>query len=385
MHRLLGLGAIILGTVVVCASTAAASMTARPNAADAARAASFNGATAGAIAQLEPYVTAHPDDPAAARTLGDLYFRNGDLDRAQTVWLADTKRHPDDRDTHERLGELLAARGHSADAMHEFEQSIPLRGGLLRLVELHRQNGSLKDFVATTYMRAAERPEDPAPLMLYAIVLQGAHRAADALPYYTHVVDMMVSTDDRCYALVSRATDLLELQRRGEAIADLQTCLQSDPNNYGALTVLGSVDLDTGANGQARTLLEHALAVLPDGVEALINLGYLDDLSGNRDQAAQRYEQAITLDPLRPEGYVNLGYDYAEQGDYAQSESVLLSGLVGNPDNGRLHFLLGTTYRSEDKPELANAQFRAALTSDDAQVVTAARAALANQPTSITS
>lgn len=368
MRRLLKLGAVIAGAFFVCAAVAS------PAAADVFSYA-LDGSPEAAIVQLEPYVQTHPDDTAAARRLGDLYFRTGDLDRAQTIWLADVKRHPDDHETHERLGGLLAARGRLPEALREFEQSLPFRGALLRLVELHRRTKTLDAFVIASQQRVQDNPQDPEAWLLYGIVLQSIHHAADALPYYARAV-VLSNESQRCSALVGRAVDLAELQRVGDARTDLQACLRIDGDNYGALEVMGASFIPEGNTAQARSWLERALKLQPDGVEALIDLGYLDDAAGNRDQAMQRYRRAIALDPTRPEGYINLGYDAEVQGNATAAETTLLSGLVADPDNGRLHYLLGNAYETEGKLEPAQAQYQAATSSDETDVVQAARAAL---------
>ncbi|MGA2392246.1 MAG: tetratricopeptide repeat protein [Candidatus Lustribacter sp.] len=335
----------------------------------------LDGSPDAAIAQLEPYVQTHPDDTAAARALGDLYFRTGNLDHAETIWEADTKRHPDDHATHERLGGLLAARGRLNEALREFEASLPFRGALLRLVELHRRTNTLNDFVIASQQRVRDNPNDPEAWLLYGIVLQSLHHADDALQYYARAV-VLSNESQRCSALVGRAVDLTELDRPGDARSDLQACLRIDAKNYGALEVMGATYIHENNAVQARSWLERALALQPDGVEALIDLGYLDDASGNRDRAMQRYRTASALDPTRPEGYINLGYDDEATGNAPAAETVLLSGLVADPDNGRLHYLLGNAYENEGKLEPAQAQYQAATSSDEPAVVQAARAAL---------
>lgn len=368
MRHLWILGATIAGALFVCATVSS------PAAADVWSYA-LDGSPTAAIAQLEPYVESHPDDTAAARALGDLYFRTGNLDHAQSIWVADLKRHPDDHATHERLGGLLAARGRLPEALREFEQSLPYRGALLRLVELHRRTNTLDAFVIASQQRVQDSPDDPEAWLLYGIVLQSIHHAADALPYYARAV-VLSNQSQRCSALVGRAVDLAELQRVIDARADLQACLHIDANNYGALEVMGASYIHDGNTAQARSWLDRALKLQPDGVEALIDLGYLDDAAGHRDAAMQRYRNAIALDPTRPEGYINLGYDTEVQGNATAAETVLLSGLVADPDNGRLHYLLGNAYEIEGKLAPAQAQYQAATSSDETDVVQAARAAL---------
>lgn len=371
MRRLLSLGAMIVGAFFVCGTIASPASTT----VGAVWSYALDGSPEAAIVQLEPYVQTHPDDTAAARALGDLYFRTGNLDRAETIWRADTKRHPDDHETHERLGGLLAARGRLTEALREFEQSLPFRGALLRLVELHRRTNTLDAFVIASQQRVRDNPDDPETWLLYGIVLQSLHHADAALQYYARAVVLSNETQ-RCTALVGRAVDLTELERLSDARSDLQACLRIDANNYGALEVMGATYIHENNVVQARTWLERALTLQPDGVEALIDLGYLDDASGNRDRAMQRYRTAMALDPTRPEAYINLGYDDEATGNPSTAETVLLSGLVADPDNGRIHYLLGNAYENEGRLELAQAQFQAATSSDEPAVVQAARAAL---------
>lgn len=368
MRRLLRVGAVIAGAFFACAlalSPAAADTWSVP----------LDSAPAGSIPELETYVQTHPDDTGAVRALGDLYFRVGNLDRAQSIWSGDVKRHPDDHETHERLGGLLAARGHVTEALREFEASLPFRGALLRLVELHRRTNTLGGFVLASKQRVEDDPDDAEAWLLYGIVLQSIHHAGDALGYYARAI-VLSSENQRCNALVGRAVDLIELDRANDARSDLQACLRIDASNYAALEIMGASYIHEGSNAQARAWLERALKLQPDGVEALIDLGYLDDAGGNREVAMQRYRRAIALDPTRPEGYINLGYDAEVQGDAAGAETVLLAGLVADPDNGRLHYLLGNAYESEAKLGPAQAQYQAALSSDENDVVQAARAAL---------
>jgi tetratricopeptide (TPR) repeat protein len=361
--------------VLICGGTAAATMPPAPNAVEAARASEVDGNAGAAIVQLEPYVNAHPEDVTAARMLGDLYFRTGDVAHAQAVWLAETRRHPDDSVTHERLGSLYAARGRLNDAIGEFDKSLPLRGGLMQLIELQRRTNGLDAFVNLAQTSLRLNPDDPWHLTLYATVLEATHHPGEALQYYTRVVDL-APLASRCEERISRAVDLFDLRRDAEAITDLQQCLRSDPNDYAGLTLYAWTFLRSGDYKQARVLLDHALAAQPNGVEALIDMGYLEDATGSSDAAALCYRKAIAGDPLRPEGYINLGFDYATHRNYGQAEATLLAGLTAAPGNGRLHFLLGSTYRAQGKMTQAHTQYESALAADDADVVNAARDAI---------
>src|SRR3981081_3161636 len=92
---------------------------------DAARAKVAAGDTKGAIDGLAPYVASHPQDAAAGRLLGDLYFRVPDYAKAEKVWKAILAIDPTDRETHSRMGSLYAVQDRINDAMAEFQLSLP--------------------------------------------------------------------------------------------------------------------------------------------------------------------------------------------------------------------------------------------------------------------
>ncbi len=94
---------------------------------DAARAKVAAGDSAGALRDLREYVPTHRDDIDATRFLGDLYFRIPDFRAAEATWKAIVARRPDDRETHNRLGSLYAVQDRVADAIAEYEKSLPSR------------------------------------------------------------------------------------------------------------------------------------------------------------------------------------------------------------------------------------------------------------------
>lgn len=379
MRGMMRLAALTVWTALVCGGTAAATAPAPPNAVDAARAADLAGNASAAIAKLEPYVNAHSEDTAAARLLGSLYVRNGDLLRAESTWKTEVRRHPDDRATHERLGTLYASRGRVGDAIEEFDKALPLHGALVQLIALEQRTKGIDAFFAEAASEVRLNPDDPWHLTMYATVLEATHRANEALQYYNRVVELAPMAD-RCSERLMRAVDFFDLKRDAEGINDLQACLKANPDDYAALTIYGWTYLRSGQFAQARPYLEHALQTQPDGVEALIDLGYLKDATGDSAGAALCYRKAIAGDPLRPEAYTDLGFDYAAKHNYAQAEATYNAGLAVAPGNGRLHYLLGQTYQSQGKVSPARAQFESALTSDESEVVNAARAALSSLP-----
>lgn len=374
MRRVLQPIVLLVGVALVCAGPVSAAAPVPPaaqarGALDAARARALANDTAGAIGELQAYVSAHPEDADAGRMLGDLYFRQPDAARAEATWKRVVALHPNDRETHLRLGAFYTAQGRLQDAIVECEAALPLRAALLALVELHRQSGDLGRFVQRFAGPANEYPPDSDDLAAYASILRATGRPSEALEYDAKAVQLW----PRCDHLIGRANDYIDLRRNADARADLERCLTLEPNSYEALADLGFVYLTEGTLTSARLMLERALALNPNAAPALVNLGYVEDAYGEGQAAMQHYLAAIVADPMQREAYADLGYDLILARAYPAAESVLSSGLRAAPADGRLHYLLAETYRNEGRSVQARTEYDAAIKSGDGEVQTAAR------------
>jgi tetratricopeptide (TPR) repeat protein len=344
---------------------------------DAARAKVAAGDTKGAIAGLAPYVADHPQDGAAGRLLGDLYFRVPDFAKAEKVWKAILAIAPDDRETHSRLGSLYAAQDKITDAMHEFQLSLPSRGGYVGLVMLHKRAGDLTQYMATLQSETDQHPFDVGKWSELGNAQRALHRYQAAYDAFNHVVAIRPSS---CGARVDVANALVDLGRIDPAIAHLKACLAVDNNYYPAVVNLGEAYLEKNDAATARPHLERALTIHPEGPEALVDIGYIHDSQGDWKTAIGYYNRAIRSDPLKPEAYIDLGFDYSEHRLFPLAEAAYIKGLSVSQDDGRLHFLLAVTYNLQGKIALAREQYRHAIASEEPIVVRAAQAELALLP-----
>ncbi len=354
-----------------------ATLPADPAVLDAARARVAAGDTKGAIAGLAPYVAGHPDDAAAARLLGDLYFRVPDYAKAERVWKAILATRPSDKETHNRLGSLYAVQDRIDDSIAEFQRSLPSRAGYIGLIMGHKRAGDLAQFMAQAERLADEHPFDPEAWTDLGRFRYTMHQFDRAYEAFKHVVAIRPQA---CQNRVDVANALVDLQRVDEAIGHLEKCLQNDPAYYPAVVNLGEAYLEKNEIGKARPYLDRALVLRPGGSEALVDIGYVLDLQGDWRAAVGYYTRAIVADPLQPDGYINLGYDYNEHRLFGQAEAALIKGLSVSADDGRLHYMLAVAYNLQGKIPLAREQYRRAIESDQANVVRAARSELALLP-----
>ena len=348
-----------------------------PSILDAARAKVAAGDTKGAIDGLAPYVAAHPQDAAAGRLLGDLYFRVPDFAKAERVWKAILAIAPDDRETHSRLGALYAAEDRINDAIAEFKLSLPNRSGYAGLVQALKKSGELQRWLAQLQNDADQHRFDVAKWSELGSAQRELHHYDLALEAFTHVVGIRPSS---CSARVDVANALVDLGRIDPAIVHLKACLAIDPSYYPAVVNLGEAYLEKNDVTTARPHLDKALVLRPEGTEALVDIGYVFDLQGDWKTAVSYYNRAIRADPMRTEAYIDLGYDYNEHRLFPLAEAAYLKGLSVSADDGRLHYMLAVTYNLQGKIALARDQYKHAIASEEPVVVRAAQAELALLP-----
>ena len=344
---------------------------------DTARARVAAGDVSGAIAGLAPYVAQHPQDLAAGRLLGDLYFRIPEYKKAEAIWKAILVIQPDDRETHNRLGSLYAVEDRIDDAIAEFQKSLPSREGYAGLLAAHEKAGDLTPWVARIEATAQADPLDVRAWSTVGQVRRLRHEYERALEAFQHVVALQPRS---CDARVDVANALVDLARIDLAMTNLQACLQVDNTYYPAVVNMGEAYLEKNDPGRARPFLERALTLKPQGSEALVDIGFMYDQKGDWKTAVSYYQKATIADPLRPEAYIDLGYDYNEHRLFTLAEAAYLKGLSIAQNDGRLHYMLGVTYNLQGKIDLARAQYQKALQSDEPVVVRAAKSDLALLP-----
>jgi tetratricopeptide (TPR) repeat protein len=328
-----------------------------------------------AVTMLSAFYAEHPKDLDAARYLGDLYYRQADLPNAERIYRTILKDEPLDRETHDRLGGIYAAEDRVSEAIDEFTRSLPAASNAYaQLVELHRRNGDLASFIASTKSIADHDSLDYVANYNIGMIYNATH---DYHPAALYLERARSNVPNDCTVLAAMGSVYLDLGNPQLALEDLDRCLARDADNYPALVNRGDLYIELAQLDKARVDLEHAQRTRPDGAEALVDLGYLEDLNHNWHAAIADYLHAIALDPLMREGYTNLGYDYDEHKLYALAEAAYLKGLSFAPSDGRLHYLLGTAYADQGKRTLAVAEYRRAASSDETDVARAAARQLA--------
>ncbi len=324
----------------------------------------------GAIRGLAVYAAAHPTEAAPSRLLGDLYYRNGDLGKAESIYRGILSLFPKDKETHNRLGTVLATENRVDDAISEFNASLPGTDSVGDLVALHKVKGDLQKYRAKLELLAETYPTYAAAQSELGEAYAALHRPSEAARMFRRALD-------------NDATDLTALNGLGLAMLDLRAfdlasgnfkrCLAIDPTSYPCADNLGATYLEMGKDDEAQAILTRATALAPERAEALVNFGFLADSRGDWKGAVAWYVKALALSPFARDAYFDLGLEYEQHQLFDQAEAVLVKGIAINPHDGPLHVVLGQTYQDAGKNDLAMEQFRLAAASLDPTIVSLAR------------
>lgn len=273
------------------------------------------GKTQNAIAEYEKILKADPKDLTVTNTVGDLYSRLGDTDKATECFKA--------------VGDAYAAQGFTVKAIAMYKKISKLKPSLesvLKLAELYTQQGLFNDAraqylqVAEEFLKSGELenavrifqkilemdPENTAMRLKLAEVyvrlgkkteawqifsaVAEALRSKGSLPQAEEVLQRMLKLDPgNSYALLMQARNLLEAGDADAAIEALQKVPDLDSNPEGLRDLLNAY-LKTGRLSDAGTLATKLQAVHND-LSAISTLADALMQAGQFENALQLYDQ----------------------------------------------------------------------------------------------
>ncbi len=277
------------------------------------------GKTQNAIAEYEKILKADPKDLTVTNTVGDLYSRLGDTDKATECFKS--------------VGDAYAAQGFTVKAIAMYKKISKLKPSLesvLKLAELYTQQGLFNDAraqylqVAEEFLKSGELenavrifqkilemdPENTAMRLKLAEVYvrlgkkteawqifsaaAEALRAKGSLPQAEEVLQRMLKLDPgNSYALLMQARNLLEAGDADAAIEALQKVPDLDSNPEGLRDLLNAY-LKTGRLSDAGTLatklqsVHNDLSAISTMADALMQAGQFENALQIYDQHADR-------------------------------------------------------------------------------------------------
>jgi tetratricopeptide (TPR) repeat protein len=269
-----------------------------------------------AIAELGKALSANPHEFSALLFSGLAYLGLGELDRAEHLLQAAARVNDRDPLLFWALGSLATNRGDTNTAVLFLERSVALDPNNPRAIWL------LGQAYARLAYRKEERPlvpanytalvdqcldwvarEQPNSALLHVFkgdVFAARKLSLEALAEYQKAAEIDSHWPDIRLLIGSL---LGVLGRYHEAIDELQTQLQLEPNDARVFSELGVVNCEAGNYSVALPYLKKAIELDSHNYGIHVRLGQVYMNTGQPSLAAVQLEQAIKLNPEKSDGY----------------------------------------------------------------------------------
>ena len=139
---------------------------------------------------------------------------------------------------------------------------------------------------------------------------------------------------------------------------------QVTPENYMAVTVLGSLLAKDHKLAEAREYYQMALRYKPGFPEAHFFLGNALDEEGRLDEAVAEYQKALWFRPTQEQTHIFLGIALGKQKKYDEAIAHYNAALKLNPDSAVTHNNLARILHTQGRLDAAKEHYRAALEID---------------------
>jgi tetratricopeptide (TPR) repeat protein len=301
-----------------------------------------------AISEYEKIIKADPKDLTVMNTVGDLYSRLGDSDRAIECFKS--------------VGDAYAQQGFTVKAIAMYKKLSKLRPtleGSLRLAELYTQQGLFNDARAQ-YLQVAEEFLRGGELEQAVRIFQKTlEMDPDNVNMRTRLAEVYIRLGKKAEAWDIFAAAVESLRGRGALTAAeeiLQRMLKLDPSNSHALLLRGRLAFDAGDFATAVTNLEHVadLDNHADGLGVLLQ-AYLQTGQLNEAGAIANKLATVHNDMSGITGYADA---LMAAGQYESALQVLAANsdrmLAGDSSKilETLHSLIGHVQGNTESLEL---------------------------------
>jgi Flp pilus assembly protein TadD len=232
-----------------------------------------------------------PDWPAPYLSLGNLYFRHGQLDQAKVELEQALTLTPDLAEAYNNLGLLYAARGDHTTAVEAFLQALALEPGqaiiegnlAFSLQMTGQRDEALRHYALSRLLDAPQ----PVPLTNEAIAHYEAGNLAAAESAARQALNLGGASAP-AYTVLG-AVDLAQ-QRALEATSFLEEAIHLDPAYSPAHFYLGLAYKSLDRPALAAAAFERALALSPDPLTQHEARRHLSELHGRSGTDAGQYQ-----------------------------------------------------------------------------------------------
>lgn len=330
-----------------------------------------------AIDMLEKAMQAAPK-AGLLDLLGEAYAQQHDFTNAEKSYHRSIELEPDEPNHRRGLAQVLSNEGKFEAALAEYKRLAALDAddpdNYLRIAEMDRQLHKLDDAEQAIVQAKQRAPGNLEVIYSEAMIYEAQGRFTDAV----HVVNGAIDTVKETPAPSNRRT----LGILYEQLARLYREMDDNANALKTLNDLASLGAEEAERGallivdtyRAQRDLNSALdaaakaeAQYPRNRDIKISHAMLLGDKGDADGAATELRALMSHSPMDVELYLDISQVYQQSHRWQDAETALTqAGQLVRRDSDKvmIDFVLGGVYEREKKFDLAEEQFKAALTID---------------------
>lgn len=298
-----------------------------------------------AIAHLERAIANTPVgvDLVMYYTLGRLYTRNGESEKAVQSLSRMLSQNPTSAQGRLALAEAYAAAGSLQDAIGTLEEVLDVQPRVAAALGQYQEQAGLRAEAVESYTQAlAVQPRSRELKLRRISVLLDAGDFSRAAGF---AADARRQHPDDVRFLRLHARALFDGGDRTGAIALLEQAAQASPVDTGTLFTLADVYADAGRGADAERALRRIIGLEPSNANALNYLGYLLAVRGAElDEAIDLVQRALVQEPDNGAYLDSLGWAYFRRGDLQLAEKYLAAAASQLPENSEIQDHLGDVF-----------------------------------------
>jgi tetratricopeptide (TPR) repeat protein len=293
-----------------------------------------------AILHLERALTPTAPDVQIQFTLGQLYIRSGEFDKAIQILTRVVGQNPDNPQGRLTLARAYGAAKNLAGAITTLEEIVDHEPRVAAALGQYQQEaGNFVEAARSFTIALAQQPNN-AELKLRRIAALFSAKEFKAAAAFAGDARKQHPTDLRFLQLQARL--LYELDDKPGAIGALEAAMRAAPADTGIMFLLVDLYQDGGRAADAERVLRQIVSVDPTNANALNTLGYQLAMRGEKlDEAIAFVRRALEKEPGNGAFLDSLGWAHFQKGELNEAEKYLLEAADKLPGNAEVLDHLG--------------------------------------------